>query len=124
MTDDEIIDLLTAAAAYDRRTVGEGDVLAWLEVAREGRWTFPEALAAIHTHFAHSTAWLMPAHVTELIRQERRQPPRHNRLALRGGPLPATDQTRTAAMAEIRRVLARPDGLPHAVQDLTAGSGR
>ena len=29
MTIEETVDLLTVAAAYDRRTVGEGDAIAW-----------------------------------------------------------------------------------------------
>lgn len=105
MTTDEVVDLLTAAAAYDRRTVGRGDVLAWTEVAHRARWTFAEALSAMHQHFATSTEYLMPGHITTLIKAERRQPPRYQRLALRGGPLPASDETREAAMAEIRRTL-------------------
>lgn len=114
MTSEEIIDLLTAAAAYDRRTVGEGDVHAWHEVAGRAGWTFHAALVALHQHFATSTDWLMPGHITTLVRAERRQPARFNRRALRGGPLPAAHETREAAMQEIRRVLA---GRPVAVSE-------
>lgn len=75
LTTDDVIDLLTLAAAYDRRTVGAADVAAWTDAARRGRWTRDQALDAVKAHYATSTAWLMPGHVAELIRAERRQPP-------------------------------------------------
>lgn len=74
MTPDEIINLLTAAAAFDRRKVGEADVRAWADAAGRGRWTYDEALEAVKAHYADSTAWLMPGHVTEAIRARRTQP--------------------------------------------------
>lgn len=111
MTPAEVIDLLTVITMYDRRTVGETDVHAWHDAAQRARWTLPEATEAAKKHFATSRdTWLMPGHITELIRTERRQPAPYQPRALRGGPLPATDQTRTTAMNEIRRILRRPDG--------------
>ena len=110
MNHSDIARLLAIVAGHNQRTVGDADVLTWHDAATLARWTYPEAERAIRQHYATSTErWIMPGHVTELIRAERRQPARHQRRALRGGPLPASDATRTAAMAEIRRVLAKED---------------
>lgn len=71
MTQNEIIDLLTAASAYDNRNASKAAVLAWSKSAELGRWTINEALDAIHAHYAESTTYLMPAHVTQWIRAQR-----------------------------------------------------
>ena len=74
MTDDEIIDLLSIAQAFDKRTVGEAEVTAWLDSARRGRWTFDEASEAVKDYYARTTAerpWIMPSHITHLIRADR-----------------------------------------------------
>lgn len=109
MNDDEIVDLLTAVAAYDRRTGGKGDVIAWRAAAHAAGWTFEEALAAVAEHFAHSTAWLMPAHVTAIIKAHRRD--RAERYAHRGLPAapPASPETRQRIMAELTARLSRSD---------------
>lgn len=74
MTRPEIIDLLSVITAYDNRNASPATVLAWGTAAEIGRWTLPEAIAAVHAHFASSSEWLMPAHVTEHIRARRTQP--------------------------------------------------
>lgn len=61
MIDDEVIDLLTTAATFDRRTVGDADVIAWR--AAVGDLDFPDAHTAVIQHYTDSTDWLMPAHV-------------------------------------------------------------
>ncbi|MGS2645908.1 zinc finger domain-containing protein [Streptosporangium sp. G12] len=61
MTHDEVIDLLTTAAAYDRRKVGEADVIAWH--AAVGDLDYPDAQTAVVGHYTETTDWLMPAHV-------------------------------------------------------------
>lgn len=66
MTDDEVIDLLTTAAAYDRRKVGDADVVAWR--AAIGDLDFPDALDAVVGHYTESTEWLMPAHVRTRVK--------------------------------------------------------
>lgn len=68
----EIGALLAAVMAYDNRRVGESTVAAWTEAADRGRWSFDEALDAVHGHYSESTEWLMPAHVTTRIREDRR----------------------------------------------------
>lgn len=80
MTEDEIRGLLAAAMAYDNRRPGDANVAAWMEAAARARWTFAEALEAIHAHYATSTAFLMPGHITELIRAGRRQPATYREL--------------------------------------------
>lgn len=71
ITDPEVRRLLAAVMAYDNRKPGEANVLAWSEAARRGRWTFDEALEAIHTHYADRSEWLMPGMVTAHIKATR-----------------------------------------------------
>lgn len=72
MTRDQIIDLLTAAAAYDNRRPDQTSIHAWAESARRGHWTFEQALDAIHEHYATSTDRIMPAHITRHVQTARR----------------------------------------------------
>lgn len=70
----EVALVLTKAAAYDRRTVGEADARAWHEVL--GDVELVDALAAVARHYRDSTDWLMPAHLRRLAtahRTERRR---------------------------------------------------
>jgi hypothetical protein len=60
--------------AYDNRKPGESTVAAWQEAAERSRWTFDEAREAIYQHYANSTEFLMPGHITAAIRAARRQP--------------------------------------------------
>lgn len=74
MTRDEMVDLLTIAASYDKRKVGEADVWAWGDAAQRCRWTFDEAAEAIKMYYATSVAerpFVMPSHVTNWIKGER-----------------------------------------------------
>jgi hypothetical protein len=66
VTRSEIALLLGAAAARDRRTVGETDVLAWHEDL--GDLDFADAREAVSRHYRQSTDWIMPAHVRQLVR--------------------------------------------------------
>lgn len=67
----EVALVLTKAAAYDRRTVGEADARAWHEVL--GDVELVDALAAVARHYRDSTDWLMPAHLRRLAAQCRDQ---------------------------------------------------
>lgn len=71
MSHDEIVDLLTAVSAYDNRKPNPAAVLAWGKAAELGRWTLPEALDAVHAHFAEDPTYLMPAHVTVRVKRAR-----------------------------------------------------
>ncbi len=85
--------------AFDNRQVGETTISAWTEVAQRGRWTYDEAEEAVKEHFTESTDWLQPAHVTQRIREHRRQPPPPSSHLLDGPPKPAANP------AHIRDVL-------------------
>jgi len=61
VTPDQMVDVLTVAASFDRRTVGHADVLAWH--AAVGDLDAEDARDAVIAHYARSTDWLMPAHV-------------------------------------------------------------
>ena len=80
MTIEEVAHLLATIVAYDNRNVGKAALAAWSEAARRGDWTSDEALNAVHAHFAESTEWLMPAHVTKAIRARREEVERLRRV--------------------------------------------
>ena len=66
--------LLAIAMAYDNRKPGTAQIAAWTEASARGRWSFDEACEAIHQHFAESTDYLMPGHITLRIRDNRQRP--------------------------------------------------
>jgi hypothetical protein len=100
MTHDQVVDLLTAIAAYDNRKANPAAVLAWGKAAELGRWTFPEALAAVHAHFAENPDYLMPAHITARVKAARQdQAMRDEALALEAAP------TDPAAAARIQQIV-------------------
>lgn len=65
MTPAEAAVLLAIATSFDRRTVGKSDAQAW--AAALPTITFAEAKDAAVEHYANSTAWLMPAHITAIV---------------------------------------------------------
>lgn len=69
MTADEVVDLLTLMASYDRRTVGKADVAAWQQVV--GDLPFGDCEQAVIAHYRDSTDWLMPAHVRQRVKAMR-----------------------------------------------------
>jgi hypothetical protein len=93
LTDDQIRALLTVAMGYDNRRPGDLNVAAWREASTRGRWTFDAAVEAIHAHYAESTDFLMPGHITKRVRGG--QPPRH--VALPPSE-PASEETRSRIM--------------------------
>lgn len=58
--------LLSAMSAYDRRTIGDGDVIAWQAVLPDA--SFDDCLEAVKQHYAEHTEWMMPAHVRRAVR--------------------------------------------------------
>lgn len=108
MTRDEIVNLLTAMSAYDKRKPDPASVLAWGKAAEMGRWTLPEALDAVAAHFFESTDYLMPAHIAKRIKDTRQDRAlREETLALEAAPVDP------AAAARVER----------AVAELAAGMG-
>lgn len=98
MTRDELINVLSIAAAYDGRTLGESDIAAWGDAAERGRWSYQLAQDAVKAHYAESHEWIMPAHVTRRLRAHRAEPPRSNALP-RATPVRAGDEHRRRVVA-------------------------
>ena len=72
MTAAEVSKLPSLAARLDGRTTDAADDLAWFAVAQAAGWTYPLAERAVIEHFAHSTEWLKPAHITQRITEAKR----------------------------------------------------
>lgn len=73
MNEEETTLLLTSAAAFDRRTIGEADVIAWTKLLQDYR--FEDAQLALERHYASSREWVMPFDIIDgikTIRAERR----------------------------------------------------
>lgn len=87
MSQNEVVDLLTAISAYDNRKANPASVLAWGKAAELGRWTLAEALDAVHAHFSENPDYLMPAHVTTRVKAARQdRAMRDEALALEAAP--------------------------------------
>ena len=56
-------------AAFDRRTVGEADAIAWADAL--GGLNPSDCAQVIRDHYAESTDWLMPAHVRQGVKRIR-----------------------------------------------------
>lgn len=67
MNRNHVIDVLTAVAAANRRTVGEGDVDVWQAVI--GDLPKDDALQAVRDHLREQPGvWLEPGHVYQRVR--------------------------------------------------------
>jgi hypothetical protein len=84
MTPAEVAKVLTKASAYDLRTVGQADVIAWHEALSDIE--LADALEAVARHFRLSTDRLMPAHVRQLVRDIRDERLRANHHEIRQLP--------------------------------------
>ncbi|MEX7470163.1 hypothetical protein AB4Z39_10670 [Mycobacterium adipatum] len=68
MNRDDVIDVLTAVAAADRRTVGEADVQIWLGVLEH--IPLDVALEAVRDHLRDKPdMWMQPGHVYQRSRE-------------------------------------------------------
>lgn len=70
MTKTEVAMLLTMAAAFDRRTIGDADVLAWHQILE--RVVFEDAKQAIVDHYGSTRDWLMPVDVLTAVKRMRK----------------------------------------------------
>jgi len=70
MTLDQVIDLLTVAAVFDFRSIGEADAIAWHTVL--GDLEFGDARAAVLAHYAESCDRVMPANIRQRVKAIRR----------------------------------------------------
>lgn len=69
MTPAETARVLAAAAAFDRRTVGQADVAAWHSALYE--LDYPDARDAVTRHYQISTEWIMPMHILRTVQARR-----------------------------------------------------
>ena len=106
MTPAEVADLLAFAAAFDRRTVGRADVLAWHTVLADVDHT--QARDAVSAHYADQTRWIMPADIRQAVRERRSQA--------------AADYVGPGLTAEVPD--ADPDDVPGYIAALRAGRAR
>lgn len=103
MTLDEVIDLLTVAAVFDFRSIGEADAIAWHAVL--GDLDFGDARTAVLAHYTESCDRIMPANVRQRVKAMRRE-----RLAREIAPAPAAGvaddpgQYRAALRAGLARI--------------------
>ena len=58
--------VLAKIQAFDNRNVDPATTIAWQEVLEPH--TLPDALAAVSAYFRTNTAWIMPAHIVERVR--------------------------------------------------------
>lgn len=114
--------VLAKCASYDRRKIGDADVIAWFQVL--GDLPYNDCIAAVVAHYTDSTDWIMPAHVRRRVRDIRDarleatevpEPPRELagnppawRAALRAGRLAIADgRDPEAAMVAIASQVRR-----------------
>lgn len=69
MNRSEVAILLGVAAAYDQRTVGEADVVAWHELL--GDQSAADAVQAVKNHYATETRRVMPVDVISGVKRIR-----------------------------------------------------
>lgn len=105
MNEREIKTLYAKLMAYDHRKWSESNVAAWHQQAVLNRWTLTEAIDAVDEHHSQSDKYLMPAHITAIIKARRQHPApvaEHRQL---NPPPPAHPEHITQTMTEIRRQL-------------------
>lgn len=71
MNRSETAALLALAAAYDQRTIGQSDVLAWHELL--GDVDARDAMAVVKNHYSTMRQRLLPVDVIEGVKKVRRQ---------------------------------------------------
>lgn len=108
MTPAEAAKLLAKAAAFDQRTIGRADALAWAEVLAD--ISFDDALDAVTTHYAESTERLMPAHVRRIAVSRRNA--RHPSTAIEGPPpVPLAQRSANGEIEQLRAILPAIPGI-------------
>ena len=69
MNAEEASRLLAKCASYDRRKVGEADIIAWYQVLSD--LDYDDCTAAVIAHYAETTDWIMPAHIRQRVKETR-----------------------------------------------------
>lgn len=66
MTRGDVARLLAYMAAFDKRTLGDADVLAWHDAI--GDLDFEPARLAVRDWYRENEGWVMPAHIRTAVR--------------------------------------------------------
>jgi hypothetical protein len=66
MTRGDVARLLAYIAAFDKRTLGDADVLAWHDALDD--LDYEPAKAAVRDWYREHDGWIMPAHIRRAIR--------------------------------------------------------
>lgn len=117
LTPEECKIVLMKAAGFDGRDPNPVAVASWHDAAVQAHWTDLRAALAAVTSFYSQPAklgdrlWIMPGHVTEILRRDSRHPERFDRLAIEGAP-PAANEERARAIREFAAAMARKKAIP------------
>jgi hypothetical protein len=65
MNRNEVVAVLTRCASFDRRTVGQADVQAWLLVL--GDLTYAECDKAVVEYYKENREWIMPSDIRSRV---------------------------------------------------------
>ena len=119
MTPSQVAELLTFCAAFDRRTIGKADVLAWHTVL--GDIDHAEASDAVSAHYRDQTRWIMPADIRGAVRTVHRDRlERHTEAHPPAGD--TGDHAYQAALLAERTAVASGQTRPHSVPALPPGT--
>lgn len=95
MTPSQVAELLSVAAAFDQRTIGEFDIGAWH--AAIGDLDFDDARASLVAHYRDRRDRVMPADIRQRVIDLRR-----SRLAAVPDPVPDVDPDDPAYFHQLR----------------------
>ena len=101
MNQQEVAELLTVVAAYDRRTLGEVDVITWHGAL--GDLQLDECKKAVVEYYRTSTDWLMPANVRKLALTARQDAAMRQLSPARDDLVPMPDWFRSSVEEHRRR---------------------
>lgn len=126
MTPADTAELLTFAAAFDRRTIGKADVLAWHTVLTD--ITLQDAKDAVTAHYSRETRWIMPADIRQHVQAQRADTAADFQGPGLSAAIPDADPDDVpaylAAVKEQRTRAASGELRPRPVKELLAGVGR
>lgn len=126
MTPADTAELLTFAAAFDRRTIGKADVLAWHTVLTD--ITLQDAKDAVTAHYGRETRWIMPADIRQHVQVQRADTAADFQGPGLSAAIPDADpddvRAYLAAVKEQRTRAADGQLHPRPVKELLAGVGR
>lgn len=123
----DVATLLAFAAAFDRRTLGEADVLAWHTVLADV--DLDDARQAVSAHYADTRDWIMPADIRQRVRTARSSAAADFQGPGLAAEIPDADPDDVPAYLaalrgqRTRAALGQPTR-PRAVAELTAGVGQ